>query len=204
MPLETSRKPDFRSDVRRYGKLGEMEFTRLFTPYARKRQMDLIDVSETPEFQDVDIDFLISPKMVDLENINVGRILKDRDIRKFEVKVDTRALTTGNIPFEIISHHRLRGWSHLTRADYVVFFLTDMDCTEISKMLMVDMPKWREMVESRRSRYRINHIYNEGIVDLLVPISEMRNEGVIVNERTLSTGNEKKENSHGMQVQEDA
>jgi len=187
MPLETSRKPNFHSDIRKYGKLGERTFTRIFTPYARKRQMDLIDVSETPEFQDVDIDFLISPKILDLENINLKRILNDRDIRKFEVKVDTRALTTGNIPFEIISHHRFRGWSYLTKADYIVFFLTDMECTSISRMLMVDMPKWREMVESRKARYRINHIYNEGIVDLLVPIAEMRNEHVIVHERAFPT-----------------
>jgi cytidylate kinase len=185
MPFETTRKPDFQEDIRRYGKLGERMFTRIFSQYARKRQMDLIDVSEIQEFQDVDIDFLISPKIVDLENVNLWRILKDRDIRKFEVKVDTRALTTGNLPFEIISHNRLRGWSYLTKADYIVFFLSDMECTRISSLMMVDMPKWKEMVESRRAHYRINHIYNEGIVDLLVPIQEMRNEHVIVHERTL-------------------
>lgn len=199
MPFETTRKPNFHDDIKKYGKLGETLFTRIFTPYAKKRQMDLIDVSETPEFQNVDIDFLISPKILDLENINLRRILKDKDIRKFEVKVDTRAATTGNIPFEIISHHKFRGWSHLTKADYIVFFLSDMDCTSISSMLMVDMPKWREMVESRKSRYRINHIYNEGIVDLLVPISEMKKEQVIIYEKTFQN---ERTDKNGMQIQE--
>lgn len=199
MPFETTRKPNFHNDIKRYGKFGERMFTKVFAPYAKKRRMDLIDVSETPEFQDVDIDFLISPKILDLENIDLPRILRDKDIRKYEVKVDTRASTTGNIPFEIISHNRFRGWSHLTKADYIVFFLSDMDCTSISSMIVVDMPKWREMVESKKVHYKINHIYNEGIVDLLVPISEMRKELVIVYEKTFQ---DERMDKNGMQIQE--
>jgi hypothetical protein len=57
----------------------------------------------------------------------------------------------------------------------------------IAKSIMwIDMAKWHEFVKNRKIKKRINHIWNESIVDLLCRIDEMKDNGVIFTEEKIN------------------
>ena len=117
----------------------------------------------------------------------IDEVISGKNFEKIEVKVDTRALETGNLPYEFISHGS-SGWSVITKADYVYMVLCDeSDGKIIAKSIMwIDMTKWHEFVKNRKIKKRINHIWNESIVDLLCRIDDMKDSGVIFKEEKIN------------------
>lgn len=89
MTIETSRKPDYYSDIDTYGKFGEELFLKEYS------HLFIRDVRSDPDHQKTDVDFLVN-----------GR-------HRVEVKVDTVALKSGNIAYEMVSHGS-SGWSVIT------------------------------------------------------------------------------------------
>jgi hypothetical protein len=121
-----------------------------------------------------------------IDKLSENSIDKER-VEKIEVKVDTRALETGNLPYEFISHGS-SGWSVITKADYVYMILCDESEGKIiaKSILWIDMAKWHEFVKNRKIKKRINHIWNESIVDLLCRIDDMKDSGVIFTEEKIN------------------
>ena len=170
---KTSREPNYYSDINTYGKLGENIFINYISDKCNKKGYKLIDVRNDFEYQKKDIDFIIDKNGNGQENI--------------EVKVDTRAIETGNIPFEYISHSS-SGWSVVTECDKVFMVLAkDGEQIHPVKALWIDMNKWKEWMKKRDLNGRkINYIKSEnGIVDILCKIDVLKEEDIIIKEINL-------------------
>lgn len=171
---ETTRKPNYYNDIEKYGKFGEDIFINYAKDKCCKKGYRLIDVREDKEYQKKDIDFIIDKG--------------ESGEEKIEVKVDTRALETGNLPFEYISHCA-SGWSVATECDKVFMVLAE-DGYELKAMvaLWIDMTKWKEWMSVRDSNGRmINYIKSEsGIVDILCKIEVLKEKGIILSEVPLN------------------
>ena len=184
---KTSRPPSYKNDIKVYGTGGEKLFLNLESDKIESKGYKIFNVSSDIDYQYVDIDFIIS-KNPSVENLPpIDKVISVKDFEKIEVKVDTRALETGNLPYEFISHGS-SGWSVITKADYVYMILCDeSDDKIVAKSVMwIDMAKWHEFVKNRKIKKRINHIWNESIVDLLCRIDDMKNSGVIFKEEKIN------------------
>lgn len=158
MTEHTSRKPDYFSDIETYGKFGEELFLNDY------KDLQVKDVRKSKFYQQVDVDFIVNNKWF------------------VEVKVDTVALKTGNLVFEVISHGSL-GWSSITQADYLYIVLAEDNPLKAVKTLIVSMQNWREYCADRNTVKKMNIIESENIVDILCPISELKKNNVIIKEK---------------------
>ena len=184
---KTIRPPSYMSDINVYGSGGEKLFLSLESSKFDAKGYKVFDVTTDINYQYIDVDFIIS-KNGSLNALpGVDDVLASREFEKIEVKVDTRALETGNLPYEVISHGS-GGWSIVTKADYVYMILCDeTEGKIVAKIAMwIDMAKWHEFINNRRISKKINYIKNESIVDLLCRINEMRDSGVILTEKKIN------------------
>lgn len=162
MTEKTSREPNYFGDIDKYGKFGEDLFLSMY-----KDQLEIDDVRSNISYQRRDVDFI------------VRRINSDDRWYCVEVKADTRALDTGNLAYEVISHG-CNGWSVITQADYVFMVLAKDDgYLQPIKALWIDMNKWKEYCSNRNTPKRMNIIQSESIVDLLCKIDDLKKYGVI-------------------------
>lgn len=184
---KTIRPPSYMKDISIYGSGGEKLFLSLEASKFDRKGYKVFDVTEDIGYQYVDVDFVISKNSSIDVLPSIDKVLASKEFEKIEVKVDTRALETGNLPYEFISHGS-SGWSVITEADYVYMILCDeTDGKIVAKNAMwIDMSKWHEFVKNRRINKKINFIKNESIVDLLCRISDMRDNGVILTEKNIN------------------
>ena len=104
-----------------------------------------------------------------------------------EVKVDTRTIDTGNIPYEMVSHSQL-GWCLVTKCDKVFFIIAKEEGENLTplKGLWLDMNKWREFIADKSTKKRPNFIRSEnGIFDLLCKVDDLQAYGVIIGEKSF-------------------
>ena len=164
MTEETSRKPDYYKDIKRYGKFGED----IFIEKISNSRFQIIDVTKNEFYQKQDVDFILVPE--------------NGEIVLVEVKTDTRAWETKNLPYEVISHGHY-GWSITTKATHVFFVLAkeDKETKELEYVgwLIVDMKKWHEYCQNPKTEKIANFIKNEQISDILCNITHLIEEGVI-------------------------
>lgn len=186
----TDRTPEFNSDVYTYGKIGERFFTSTFGPRLKETGKKITDVSDRKFWQKLDVDLIISDgESIIMDNIETAM---NSSFKKIEVKVDTRAHDTGNLPFEVISHGGF-GWSINTIADDV-FIICCRDGIANDRIYayeayLIDMKKWKEfaMYAYNSFRDKPNNIQNEEIYDFLHKIDRMRYYGLIKKEIQLNT-----------------
>lgn len=183
----TNRMPSYMNDIEKYGTGGESLFLSIENEKITNKGYKVFDVTKDIDYQYADVDFVISmdgniDSLPDFETV-----LNGKSFIKVEVKVDTRAIDTGNLPYECISHKSL-GWSVITKSDFVYMILCDEHDGElIAKSVMwIDMNKWHDFVKNRRIEKKVNYIRNEAIVDLLCKINDMRNYKVIISERSIN------------------
>lgn len=181
------RRPSYMSDIEKYGAGGERVFVSLEENKIHDKGYSLFDVTKVKEYQHADIDFVIS-KDSDIGTLPcIDEVVSSERFEKIEVKLDTRALSTGNLQYEVISHGSL-GWSVITKSDYIYMVLCEEDeeTLVVRKILWLDMKKWNAFAQDRSRKKRINFIQNEEIVDFLCRISDMRSYGVILSERNVN------------------
>lgn len=160
----TKRPPDYFGDIKKYGHFGEDLFLEKFSS-----SMNIVDVRENKSYQRDDIDFLVA-----------------RENRKYlsvDVKVDTVALKTGNLAFEVVSHSS-SGWAMVTKADYIFIVLADETNWVLTPKVgyWLDMQAWRGYCADRANKKTINTVVSEGIVDLLCPITLLKEKEIIKKE----------------------
>lgn len=200
----TARKPNFKTDIDTYGTWGESLFTSLYMKAFEEKKYGVYNVSKDPFFQERDIDFIIAKKPLygeDYDGLDNDKLYPDEfpedlkevcltspDFERVEVKVDTRTITTGNIPYEVISHGQ-PGWSLVTKCNRVFFIIARENGNALTPVssLWLDMEKWHEYIYDRTTRKTCNFIKSEsGIADLLCKVEDLRNYGVIVSEKSLT------------------
>ena len=173
---ETTRKPNYPVDLK-YGKIGEKDFENHFEK-CNKNGYSIFDVREFKEYQKIDIDYVIDIKG-EKQLPPVEDVLKEDRYIKIEVKLDSRANDTGNIPYEMISHSS-SGWCVTTKSDYVYIVLVEKDGVNIIKRGWINMKRWHEFCANRNCNKKISYIVSEnGIVDLLCKMSDLENNGVL-------------------------
>lgn len=188
---KTNRPPDFNSDVEKYGTWGEELFYNTHSEKFEKKGYTAFNVTKNPEYQAVDIDYVIAkndaykPKsQFDDIPYNVNDVLSLDDFEKVEVKVDTRTIDTGNVPYEMVSHSQL-GWCLRTKCDKVFFIIVkeENDTVTPIKAVWLDMRKWHEFVADKATKKRCNYIRSEnGIFDLLCKLTDLKDYGVVISE----------------------
>ena len=184
----TFRPPNFGADVYTYGKIGEKFFMEFHGSQFMKNGYKIYDVSNIQFWQKIDVDFVVTKYENELQND--WKCVYDPAFTKIEVKVDTRAHDTGNLPFEVISHGNF-GWSINTHADKVFMILCN-DGIQGGKLYayeeyLIDMKKWKEFGSYGSNSFRRpNVIYNEEIYDFLHKIVDLKSAGVIIAEQKIN------------------
>jgi hypothetical protein len=184
---KTERPPSYIHDINKYGGGGEKIFLALEGGNFSRKKYRIFDVTKDKQYQFVDVDFVISKDGAIDKLPEIEKVLALDSFEKVEVKVDTRALETGNLPYEVVSHGST-GWSVLTKATYVYMIL----CIEgggetiAKKIMWIDMNKWHSFAQNRNTTKKLNIIKNESIVDLLCRINDMREYGVILSEKDIN------------------
>jgi len=173
---QTKRRPDFRKDIR-YGKIAESDFMDNIAPMFRNKGYTVFDVSDIREYQLVDIDYIIDTNGY-TKLLEFDTVMKDNYYKKVEVKLDSIALTTGNIPYETISHTNL-GWSVITKCDICYMCLSERDSENIIKRAWIDMGKWTAFCKNTKTQKKLSFIKDENIVDLLCKIKDLEKEGIL-------------------------
>lgn len=171
---ETSRKPAYYKDIN-YGKLAENDFLDFIKKHSNYK---CFDVRGIKEYQHNDIDFVLvaQDQITELPDIDV--VLNDKMYKKIEVKLDSRGITTGNFPYEVISHSS-SGWCMTTKSDLVYLVLVDRDDNVIRRRAWVSMKKWHKFCADRSMMKRVSYIKSEDIVDLLCSMDDMEKNGVL-------------------------
>lgn len=174
---ETSRQPDFQKDIATYGKIGENFFMNTFGKALTSRGEQVYDVSNRLFWQKIDVDLVISKGGKPL--VDSFEAVSDDSFLKIEIKVDTRAAHTGNLPFEIISHGGW-GWGIKSHADKVFVVLCEDGIQNgmiyAHKAYLIDMLKWKVFASYSSNTFRNapNRIVNEEIYDFLCKIEHMK------------------------------
>ena len=200
---KTARKPDFKADIDTYGTWGESLFTDTYLKAFTDKKYGVYNVTKDPFFQSVDIDFVIAKKPwfgMDYDGLDNDKLYPDElpfpdpasvldnpMFENVEVKVDTRTIDTGNIPYEVISHSQV-GWCLVTRCDKVFLIIAreNEEGLKPVKGLWLDMKKWNKYIYDRTTKKRCNFIKSEnGIADLLCKVDDLREYGVIVGEKVF-------------------
>lgn len=198
---KTNRPPDFKSDIDRYGTWGETLFSETYAKTFSKRGYGLYNVTKDPFFQVRDIDFVVAKSPLyeeDYDGLDNDKQFPDEwddsmnevvmissDFEKVEVKVDTRTIDTGNIPYEMVSHSQL-GWCLATKCDKVFFIIAREEGENLTplKGLWLDMEKWRDFIADKKTKKKCNFIRSEnGIFDLLCKVDDLQKYGVIIGEK---------------------
>lgn len=176
--LNTARPPEYYADIKTFGKCGETDFETNAIPSFMKQGATVFDVRDIIIYQLNDIDYVVD-KEGGMELPPFDDIVYSKRYIKIEVKVDTRALTSGNLVYEVVSHGS-SGWCVTTKCDWVYIVLTRLNTTEIVKRGWVNMKKWHEFCANRKTPKEMNYIKGEGgIVDMKCRMSDLIREGVM-------------------------
>ena len=187
----TARRPDFKGDIVTYGDWGENLFITSYAGEFEKKGYTVFNVSKDPEYQSIDIDFVVS-KDGEKEVPTFSKIMENpAHYEAIEVKVDTRTIETGNLPYEVISHAQ-PGWSLVTECNKVFFIIAKEDGDVLTPIsgLWIDMLRWDEFIYDKSTKKRCNFIKSEnGIADLLCKLNDLRAYGVIIGEKSFVAPN---------------
>lgn len=184
--------PDFTEDKRR-GRVGEQFTLNSILKKYSENGYDVYDVREVPFWEEIDIDFVVTKKGNVLTND--WECVRSDKFLKIEVKVDGKAIESGNLAYEIISHGKF-GWALKTHADRVFMFITDKviskndkgeDSLHAYEWYIIDMKKWKAYADYvSNSPFGPNWIRDEIIVDILHRISDLKKENIILKEFSLN------------------
>ena len=136
------------------GKRGEKVFER----YLKSVNLEYRDVSNIREYQEQDVDFIVSFKnpQVDL---------------KFEVKNDTRIATTGNIFFETMSNvdYSTNGCFNKTKSDVMVI-VSESE----RRLYMISSRSLKRFVDENKDSLRfISRVPGSNSCGYLVPVKRL-------------------------------
>ena len=173
----------FKTDCKGKGEYAENDFINYFNNNPKNNGKTLHDVRKIPEYQKVDIDFVIDNNGEEiLPDISSVFANKERYV-KIEVKYSGPALRTGKFAYEVISHSR-RGWAVKTQCDYiyVVFGEENSNGSFLTKKRgIIDFHKWEDFIDDKST---VTEIYcNKGeniIINILTYLKDMEEKKVLV------------------------
>ena len=131
------------------GKLGE----KFYRDYVKQKGFDVLDVSDDPYFQSIDVDLIISTIKNFLFNDKSLDTIKTALINKqtpdncilVDVKTDTVGERTGNFYLEWIAHYK-PGCFSITKADKWVYLYWDQESNTATKIWSINVPKLRQAI----------------------------------------------------------
>lgn len=142
------------------GKIGESFFEKYYFPtIKRSDETKIIDVRKTRLERENDIDYIVVPKDMIVDDVNnlewqnfikdelmshTEKKLKKSKIFAIEVKTDTKALKTGNVPYDITSHDKPGGLGR-SLADFIFFAAIDEN-QNVRKYSMINSFKLRRVI----------------------------------------------------------
>lgn len=173
---ETERKPNYYNDIHTFGKFAEQDFIDNFNK-KNNQNAKLFDVRTIKVYQHYDIDFIID-KYGNKTLPVLNNVLNNDRFQKIEVKYNSRALDTGYLAYESISHSSL-GWGETTKCDLMYMVFCEKNTFNVKKRAWIHMKKWKEYLADRKNIKKINYIVNESIVDLLCNIVDLEKKGVL-------------------------
>lgn len=179
---EFSVKNSFSTDCKGKGKFAENDFIHYFNSNHKNQDKFLHDVRENPEYQKIDIDFVIdndgNNKLPDIKTV----FLNEKRFIKVEVKYSGPALRTGKIAYEVVSHSR-RGWACKTKCDYIYTVFGEDDGNNsfiVKKRGLIHFPSWEEFIDDKTNRTETYCNKGENvIVNIMTYLDDMEKKGVL-------------------------
>lgn len=181
------RESNFQNDMK-IGKIGEDDLINLLKISPKTEHIE--DVSDNPFFQMLDIDIIQFTQLRDsgepytaddVKEIFLTHSKKRNFFNAYEVKTDTRAEETRNVPYEIISHDNA-GCCGITRSDYVYFVFLDNTTREIKERWLITTKEWRQFIREKFNEAYIKlHNFNrtnDKVLNFLCNIEEMEKQNV--------------------------
>lgn len=138
------------------GRVGEEKAKQILNKSAQTKI--LMDVSDDPYFQQLDIDLL--------------QLRPNGTVLKYEVKTDTQAHRTGNLAYEILTSTN-EGCLAKTHANYILYYLTGSD-----EMYGFWTQTMREYIDFEKSKLKMT-LMGDCAVGYLLKIEELVKLGII-------------------------
>lgn len=175
-------KNTFKVDNKGKGKFAEDDFVKYFYENPKNVNKTLHDVRENPEYQKIDVDFVIDNNGESVLPDKKTVFSESKRFIKVEVKYSGPALRTGKIAYEVVSHSR-RGWACKTECDYiyVVFGEENPDKTfTVKKRGLINFPQWEAFIDDKANRTEIYYNKDENIiVNIMTYLDDMEEKGVL-------------------------
>lgn len=181
------RESNFQNDIK-IGKIGEEDLIKILANSPKTEHIE--DASNDPLFQLLDIDVIQFTQLKkdgtqytinDVKEAFLTHSTKRDFFNAYEVKTDTRAEETRNVPYEMISHDNT-GCCAITRADYVYFVFLDNATREIKERWLITTKDWRQLIrEHFNETYVKLHNFNrtnDKVLNFLCNIEEMEKQNV--------------------------
>lgn len=146
------------------------QYEKVVQNYYRNKGFEIKDVSDIKEYQDMDIDFLIS---------------KNNKTLSYEIKADTRMSETGNIVIEHGMHRKSgfqEGWMHKCKADVLCFVDVKNDIS-----YMFNWPKVKENIATYGRLIQFKNNYDKCVGELyLLSVQDAKKHNLILEIAQLS------------------
>lgn len=175
-------KNHFKTDVKGKGKFAENDFIEYFNSKDKNKDKTLLDVRELPEYQKIDVDFIIdNDNGSDIPSVKEAIFNGERYL-KIEVKFNSPALRTGKIAFEVVSHSS-RGWGMTSQCDYFYVVFGDeigKNKYDIKKRALISLNRWKDFIDDKQNRRELYYNKDEnGIVNIMTYLDDMERKNVL-------------------------
>lgn len=175
-------KNNFKTDVKGKGKFAENDFIEYFNLKDKNKDKTLLDVRELPEYQKIDVDFIIDNEGgTNIPSVKETLFNEERYL-KIEVKFNSPALRTGKIAFEVVSHSS-RGWGMTSQCDYFYVVFGDeigKDKYDIKKRALISLNRWKDFIDDKQNRRELYYNKDEnGIVNIMTYLDDMEKKNVL-------------------------
>lgn len=174
---------DFKTDLEVKGKFAEEDFINFFYSRRKNKGKIIFDVRQVTDYKEIDVDFVVDNlggmELPILKEVNYH----DERYIKVEAKFDGKGLTSGNLPYEMVSHSK-PGWAAFSECNYLYFALCEETNNPnerfiVRKRALVDFKKWKKFLRKQNNNKMTINEDEKVVIDFLTKMDVLEREGIL-------------------------